>query len=104
MKASVGNRVLMLVENNPFPNDPRVSREARALAAAGYKVCVICPARTGQARREVLDGIHVYRFREPRPAGGLVGYVWEYGYSLVMMFITSLIVSMRQGFDIIHAA
>jgi glycosyltransferase involved in cell wall biosynthesis len=33
-----------------------------------------------------------------------LGYIWEYGYSLVATFILSLIVWIRPGFDIIHAA
>ena len=39
MKASVG-RILMLVEN-PFPQDHRVRNEAVRLAEAGYQVSVI---------------------------------------------------------------
>ena len=45
MSSSRGKRVLMLVENNPFPNDPRIRREARALIDAGYQVSVVAPAR-----------------------------------------------------------
>src|SRR5438874_8003027 len=104
MKASVGNRVLMLLENSYYPNDPRVTGEARALAAAGYKVSLICPARAGQPRREVRDGVHLYRFREAPSASGALSYIWEYGYSLVVMFLMSLLVFFREGFDIIHAA
>ena len=39
MKVSVG-RILMLVEN-PFPQDNRVRNEAVRLARAGYQVSVI---------------------------------------------------------------
>ena len=40
--AAVGRAVLMLVVSD-LRIDPRVEREARALAAAGYSVTVICP-------------------------------------------------------------
>src|SRR5205823_13185150 len=102
MKASVGNRVLMLLENSYYPNDPRVTGEARALVAAGYKVSLICPARERQPRREVRDGVHLYRFREAPHGHGVLGYGWEYGYSLVVMFLTSLVLFSREGFDLIH--
>ena len=39
MKESVGSRVLMLLENSPYPTDCRVRLEARALAAAPSVSC-----------------------------------------------------------------
>lgn len=94
----------MLLENMTYPADPRVSREARALHADGYRVTVIAPGGPGQRSLEVVDGVHVYRFPAPAPADGLIGYLWEYGYSMVMMFFLSLLVLFREGFDVIHAA
>jgi len=103
MKASVGNRVLMLLEKGPYPEDCRVHREARALAAAGYQVSVICPAARGQAWRELLDGVRVYRFPAPPAANSLLGYLWEYGYSMAATFVLSLLVFWREGLDVVHA-
>src|SRR5262245_154122 len=65
MKRSVGKHVLMLLENNPYPQDTRVSREVRALTSAGYQVSVISPAQHGQPWRELLDSVCVYRFPLP---------------------------------------
>lgn len=103
MKTSAGRRVLMLLENNPYPQDDRVRREARTLVAAGYQVSVICPAVRGQSRREVLNGVRIYRFPAPRPANGFLGYLWEYSYSMVAIFALSLLVFLRRGFDVVHA-
>lgn len=102
MKASSGNRVLMLLENNPYPQDPRVRREARSLVVAGYQVSIICPAARGQPWREMLGGVRVYRFPAPPPAHGVLGYLWEYGYSMVATFVISLLVFLRVDFDIVH--
>src|SRR6266699_2994019 len=62
-QASIGSvrapgrqRVLMLVENNSYPEDARVRREARALADAGYQVTVISPAQPTQPWRETING------------------------------------------------
>src|SRR6185312_8933245 len=44
MNAAGGLRVLMLLENNAFPQDRRVAAEASALTQAGYRVTVIAPA------------------------------------------------------------
>jgi len=103
-RAPVARRVLMLVENNWYPQDFRVRREARALAEAGYQVTVISPKRSGQRWRETIDGVHVYRYPAPPQTSGLIGYVFEYGYSTVAFFILSLLVYVREGFDVVHAA
>ena len=93
----------MLLEKNPYPQDYRTCREARALAAAGYQVAVICPLDPGQPWREMLDGVRVYRFPAPPAANSFLGYLWEYGYSMAAMFIISLLVFLREGFDVVHA-
>lgn len=97
-------RILMLVENCPFPQDVRVFFEAQALLANGYQVSVISPAGPDQPLREDIDGLHVFRYPGPSPASSFFGYVWEYGYSLIAMFTISLFVAIRPGFDVIHAA
>jgi len=103
MNKAVRHRVLMLLENSGYPSDPRVSKEATALAQAGYSVTVICPARPRQCWCESVDGVVVYRFPAPREGNGLLGYVWEYGYSVAAMSVLSVVVFFRTGFDIIHA-
>jgi glycosyltransferase involved in cell wall biosynthesis len=102
MKASVGSHVLMLLENNPYPADPRVFLEAKALTTAGYHVSIICPRHPGQAWYEVLNAVRVYRYPMPPAANSILGYVWEYGYSTVATFILSLLVCWREGCDIVH--
>jgi glycosyltransferase involved in cell wall biosynthesis len=97
------NRILMLLENLPFPMDVRVRREANALRAAGYVVTVICPARSGQPFRETVNGVHVLRYPAPRAVNGFLGYVWEYSYSMLASFLLSVLVFFGEGFDAIHA-
>lgn len=96
-------RVLMLLENDPYPQDGRVRHEALALVEAGYSVSVICPAAKGQPRRENVAGVRVYRFPSPPLANGILGYVVEYGWAMAAILILSFIVAFREGFDIIHA-
>ena len=104
VRTPAGGRVLMLVENNSYPQDFRVRQEARALAEAGYQVTVISPARPGQRWRETIDGVRVYRYPAPWETSGVLGYVFEYGYSTLALFILSLVVYLREGFDVVHAA
>ncbi len=103
MKKRVGNRVLMLLENACYPKDTRVRLEAHALIEAGCEVTLICPAEKGQPMREVRDGLRLLRFPQPGAGGGLLGYVWEYAYSMVAVFVLSIVVFFKRGFDVIHA-
>jgi glycosyltransferase involved in cell wall biosynthesis len=93
----------MLLENDLYPQDSRVRREARALIAAGYRVTVICPAGPGQSGYEQIDGVHVRRFAAPPDGQGLLGYAREYGQSLLGSFVLSLLALVREGFDVVHA-
>ena len=71
--------VLIIVENLPVPFDTRVWKEALALRADGYGVCVICPKGKGfEKGYEELEGVHVYRHPMPAEGQGPVGYLVEY--------------------------
>ncbi len=96
-------RILMLLENGGYPDDTRVANEATALAEAGHTVSVVCPrdAYTSK-RREVMDGVTVYRYPAPPEWSGLIGYVVEYGYSLTMAFFIANYLFLRYGFDALH--
>lgn len=102
MKKSAGKRVLMLLQNLSYPKDPRVRNEARTLATSGYQVSVIAPSQRGQRWHEKIEGVNVYRFPGPAQAKSSMGYFLEYGYSLMAIFIVSLFVFIRRGFDVIH--
>ena len=97
-------KVLFLVENNAYPFDVRVRREAHALRDAGYQVTVISPRSTAQPWSEQIDGIRVYRFPAPPGGVGLLGYAFEFGYATLAMLLLTAWVAMRKGVDVIHAA
>jgi len=103
METSVSRRVLMLLENAPYSQDARVPGEAKALVSAGYEVSVICPVGPQEPWRETLDGVCVYRFPAPPAAKGFPGYLLEYGYAMIATFFLSLLVLLREGFDVVHA-
>jgi glycosyltransferase involved in cell wall biosynthesis len=97
-------KVLLLVENNAYPFDVRVRREASALRDAGYQVTVLSPRASGQRWTETTDGVSVYRFPPPPGGNGVLSYAFEFGYSTLAMFILALWISIRRGVDVIHAA
>jgi glycosyltransferase involved in cell wall biosynthesis len=110
----------MWVENH-FPQDTRVTNEARLLADVGYKVAVIALRRQGQVARETWNGIEVYRvptlelFKKTLAANGgrpnllfvrlksFVGYVVEYLYFTAACLSVSTYIFVRRGFDVMHA-
>jgi len=97
-------KVLMLLQNNCFPEDSRVRLEARCLREAGHSIAVISP--TGfehKAFYENIDGIHTYRYPRPPELSGLIGYAIEYTWCLTLTAIISLYVLPRRGFDVVHA-
>jgi glycosyltransferase involved in cell wall biosynthesis len=96
--------VLLLVENNAYPFDVRVRREALALRGAGLRVFVICPRGKDQAWTESVDGIRVFRFPAPPGGNGLISYLFEFGYATFAMLVLTCWVAVRHGFDVVHAA
>lgn len=106
MTASAGNqrKVLIIVENLPVPFDRRVWQEATTLQKAGYRVSIICPTgKNFERRKETLEGIYIYRYRLPMEGRGFLGYVIEYGWSLIAQFLLTFRVLYERGFDAIHA-
>ena len=97
-------RVLFLVENNAYPSDFRVRREAHTLRDAGYCVSVIAPRSPAQRWVEHLEGISIYRFPAPPGGNGLFGYAFEFGYATLVMLLLTVWVAVRKGVDVIHAA
>jgi glycosyltransferase involved in cell wall biosynthesis len=97
-------RVLLLVENNPYPRDFRVRREAHTLRDAGCQVAVIAPRGASERWVERIEGITVYRFPEPPGGSGLASYAVEFGYATAAILLLTGWVWLRHGVDVIHAA
>jgi glycosyltransferase involved in cell wall biosynthesis len=113
-------KILMLVENH-FPQDTRVTNEATLLIEAGYQVSVVALRRGDQAGHEVLNGVKVYRlptlelFKKTPFANAnrmnlllvrlksFLGYVVEYCYFTTACLIVSTYVFAKRGFDVMHA-
>ena len=98
-------RILMIVENCAYLRDPRVRREAKTLATAGYKIIVIAPDGDKAFRaRESDDGVTVYRFAKLKSSSTVIGHLLEYCLALFALATMSAYVFFREGFDIVHIA
>jgi glycosyltransferase involved in cell wall biosynthesis len=69
---------ICLISHSHYPYDARISREARALVAAGHDVDVICLKFQVQPLREQMEGVSVYRIPLGRMRGGIVRYLFEF--------------------------
>jgi glycosyltransferase involved in cell wall biosynthesis len=94
-------RVVMLLENNPYPQDVRVRLEAQSLTAGGYDVTVLAPRSDGQRRRETVDGVTVRRFGLPAPRPSSAGIVGEYVIANAQLYTRGL-AAIVGGADIVH--
>ena len=103
MKSKTNCRVLMLLENNPYPSDLRVRQEANSLVSNGFQVTVIAPGTRSQSYYENILGVHVYRYPNPPAGEGCFSYLVEYSWALFFSFFLTLWVFFRRGFDVIHA-
>lgn len=95
-------RILMILENESFPEDTRVLLEAIALYEANYEVTVICPTGRSHAKYEMVRDIRVYRYPKPIEPSGVLGYLFEYGYSMAVAGLIGSWCLVRHGFDAIH--
>ena len=76
----------VLLENQPYPYDPRVRAQVRAAQEAGYRVSVLGPTGFGHdAPEETLDGVRVLRYPVVEGGRGIVDYVKEFGLSFVRL-------------------
>src|SRR5450631_1853559 len=101
--ASLGKRVLIIVENLPCPFDRRVWQEALALRVNGYQVCIICPkGRVFDVSYECLEDVHIYRHPLVVEAESALGYGLEYSLSLVMELWLTLRIAVTRGFDVLQ--
>ncbi|WP_199803313.1 glycosyltransferase family 4 protein [Erythrobacter rubeus] len=98
-----GRHVLIIVENLPLPFDRRVWQEARTLKAAGAHVSIICPTGKGhEKRREVIEGIEIYRHPLPLEAKGPLGFLAEYSAALFWETVLAWRIFFKRRFDVIQ--
>ena len=67
--AVAGRGNVLMVVHSYCPADPRVRREAEALAEDGWGVDVLCLKDEGQSWRETIRGVRYLRFPLRRRRG-----------------------------------
>jgi glycosyltransferase involved in cell wall biosynthesis len=86
-----------MVVHSYCPADPRVRREAEALAERGHGVDVLCLRDEGQPLRETVRGVDYLRIPLRRKRGGVLRYGFEYlGLLLLGMTATVFLHGVRR--------
>jgi glycosyltransferase involved in cell wall biosynthesis len=90
--------------HGPFPvGAVRAAREARAAAAAGYEVDVICMRRPGEPKVERSDGIEIHRLPLEHERGlGLRAIAREYLSFTVLAAAKLIVLSRRRRYRVVQ--
>lgn len=79
---------ICMVCQSYYLRDPRVRREAEALADAGFEVDVITLHDKGEPKKEKVNGVNIYRLPLMRKRGSIMRYLFEYS---LFFFLSTLL-------------
>jgi glycosyltransferase involved in cell wall biosynthesis len=98
-------RILIMVQNEPLPQDRHVWNQCQALTRAGYDVTVICPQGSTRHREpyQRLHGVDIHRYRARHADGGIAAYAVEYASALWRMGRLAWRLASERRFDVVHA-
>ena len=94
-------RVCTVVQSY-YLRDPRVRREAEALADKGYEVDVICLRDKGEPSRETVKGVNIYRVPLARRRATPARYIFEYAFFFCATALVLLGRLFTRRYDLIH--
>ncbi|PID59198.1 MAG: hypothetical protein CR986_06895 [Ignavibacteriae bacterium] len=97
--------ILLIVQNNSFPFDKRVKKEAVSLINNGLNVYVLSP--TSEIESEKVDnynGINIKRYVDHKSDGSIIGYLKEYSLSLAKIYFYSLKLVLKNKIKVVHFA
>ena len=105
---STGPARVAMLAHTYYLRDPRVRREAEALAATGLEVHVIClsEARNTRGEREprqaVVNDVHIHRLPVSRRRGGPLRYLYEYFLVGLLGGLKLTQLHLRARLDVVH--
>jgi glycosyltransferase involved in cell wall biosynthesis len=93
-----------MVVHNYYPlGEPRVQRQAEALAEVGAEVDVICLRRQAEVAIELNDNIRIFRLPAQKDEEhGLIGHLWEYLAFFVLVFFKLSWLHFRRHYQVVQ--
>jgi glycosyltransferase involved in cell wall biosynthesis len=101
-------RTVAMLAHTYYLRDPRVRREAEALAAKGFEVHVICLSEDHQGRvepepqRATVNGVHIHRLPISRRRGSSLRYFYEYLVVGLLGALKLATLHFRRKLDVVH--
>lgn len=97
--------ILLIVQNNSFPFDKRVKKEALSLVNNNYNVFVISPDSPSETEKKlVYENIVVTRYRDKKSDGSVLGYLWEYSSSILKISFLAIRLVIKNKIHAVHVA
>ena len=101
----MNKNILLIVQNNSFPFDKRVYREAVSLKQDGNNIFVISPkSNHDQDDASEVEGIKVRRYKDYLAKGGIGDYIIEYFNALLRIHFLVGYFVLTKKIDVIHVA
>jgi glycosyltransferase involved in cell wall biosynthesis len=85
-----------------YLRDPRVRREAEALADAGFTVDVIALRDKEEKRSETVNGVNIYRLPIMRKRGGIIRYLFEYFFFFILSSLLLTCLYIKKHYRVIQ--
>jgi asparagine synthase (glutamine-hydrolysing) len=91
-----------VVQNLPVPFDRRVWLECLALRDHGYEVSVVCPRGSGDPRYQMVEGVHLFKYRAFPPITRQAMFLAEYVYSILATMVQLARAWKRRPFGVVQ--
>ena len=95
------NRISMVVFAY-YPSDVRVRRAAEALAGASMEVDVIALRGDGEAKKDQVNSVNIYRINLKRKRAGKLRYIWQWGYFIAAAFLKLSYLHLFKRYQLVH--
>ena len=97
-------RNICMVAYTYYLADARIPKEAEALAQQGIRVDCFCLREKGYAKREVVNGVSIYRLPLSKYRGAsTIKYMLSYILFFIMAFFAVSIFYIRRRYNIVHS-
>ena len=85
-----------------YPWQRNVRRNAEALVSQGYEVDVICLRKKGEKKREIMNGVNLYRLPLEHYRGRVLRYLFEYSVFFLQVSLKLGWLSLKKRYDVVE--
>lgn len=93
---------ICIIVQHYYPRDVRVRKEVMALRSHGHHVSVIALCDHNEPKKEIINGVKVYRVSLQKKRAGALRYLLEY----IAFFLYSIyklnVLDLKEKFDVVH--